>query len=73
MHSIDRDGDPMWRATSSSGGTQPRRNVGRMVICKISRSVPDLHDIKQTVETLKHGPYNATGMVYSPDFSLCLR
>ena len=29
MHSIDRDGDPTWRATSSSGGTQPRRNVGR--------------------------------------------
>ena len=27
MHSIDRDGDPTWRATSSSGGTQPRRNV----------------------------------------------
>ena len=29
MHSIDRDGGPTWRATSSSGGTQPRRNVGR--------------------------------------------
>ena len=27
MHSIDRDGDPTWRATSSSGGTQPRRIV----------------------------------------------
>ena len=29
MHSIDRDGDRTWRATSSSGGTQPRRIVGR--------------------------------------------
>ena len=28
MHSIDRDGDPTWRATYSSGGTQPRRKVG---------------------------------------------
>ncbi|GFR58292.1 hypothetical protein ElyMa_000026100 [Elysia marginata] len=26
MHSIDNNGDPMWRATSSSGGAQPRRN-----------------------------------------------
>ena len=31
MHSIDRDGDPPWRATSSSGGTQPRRFVDRFV------------------------------------------
>ena len=28
MHSIDKDGGPTWRATSSSGGTQPRRIVG---------------------------------------------
>ena len=27
MHSIDRDGHPTWRATSSSGGTQPRRFI----------------------------------------------
>ena len=27
MHSIDSDSDPTWRATSSSGGTQPRRFV----------------------------------------------
>ena len=32
MHSIDRDGDPTWRATSSSGGTQPRRNVGSICL-----------------------------------------
>ena len=31
MHSIDKDGGPTWRATSSSGGTQPCRIVGRIV------------------------------------------
>ena len=29
MHSIDKDGGPTWRATSSSGGTQPCR-IGRI-------------------------------------------
>ena len=44
MHSIDRDGDPTWRATSSRGGTQPRSVASTFVLltlvfCRVWRGV----------------------------------
>ena len=32
MHSIDKDGGPTWRATSSSGGTQPHKAIKKRVL-----------------------------------------